>query len=150
MNPARPIPDKVRKLVPLLGSSSDGEALGAARAIGRVLNRGGQGFTDLAAAIPQAGRSRNAKAARPTVQRFSAATIPEFGAYRWRRAYTPRQEAEHRARVRFCQDRPWRLTSWERRFLSNIARLHGNLSIRQGDHLAALTDRLEHEERRAC
>ncbi|PJI54225.1 hypothetical protein CTI14_18085, partial [Methylobacterium radiotolerans] len=60
--------------------------------------------------------------------------------YRWRRAYTPRQEAQHRDRVRFCQSRPWQLTAWERSFVTGIARLHGNLSIRQGDRLAALTD----------
>ncbi|WP_143012340.1 hypothetical protein [Methylobacterium phyllostachyos] len=75
--------------------------------------------------------------------------VPEFCLYRWRRAYTPRQEAQHRARIAFCQSCLWRLTPWERGFIGSIARLHGNLSIRQGDRLAALTDRLEWEPRRA-
>jgi hypothetical protein len=51
--------------------------------------------------------------------------------------------------VRFCQGQAWRLTAWEREFVNNVARLHGNLSIKQGDRLAAMTDRLDMEARRA-
>jgi hypothetical protein len=71
-------------------------------------------------------------------------------AYGWRRAYTPRQEQEHRARVRFCQNRAHRLTEWDRKFVGDVARLHGNLSICQGDRLAGLVDRLDREGRHAC
>ncbi|MCJ2070040.1 hypothetical protein MKK75_14760 [Methylobacterium sp. J-030] len=145
---ARPIPEKVRRLVPVLGSPVDGEALGAARAIGRVLTGAGLGFTDLASAIPTRASIEDVSTSsvRPAPP---AATVPEFHAYRWRRAYTPRQEQQHRTHVAFCQSQPWRLTEWERRFLDGIARQHGNLTIRQGDRLAALTDRLEQEVRRA-
>ncbi|KQS75461.1 hypothetical protein ASG32_27240 [Methylobacterium sp. Leaf361] len=79
-----------------------------------------------------------------------APAVSEFGVYRWRRAYTPRQEAQHRARAAFCLSPSWRLTSWERAFVNNVSQLHGNLSIRQGDHLARIVDRLEWEGRRAC
>ncbi|MCJ2012671.1 hypothetical protein [Methylobacterium sp. J-076] len=75
--------------------------------------------------------------------------VPPFDTYAWRRAYTPRQEQEHRAHVRFCQNRAHRLTEWERGFIGNVARLHGNLSIRQGDRLAAIVDRIGRETRHA-
>ncbi|WP_244042638.1 hypothetical protein [Methylobacterium sp. J-030] len=129
----------------------DGEALGAARAIGRVLDGAGLGFTDLAAAIPAPSIAQGVKTFTPkTPVRTPAATVPEFHAYRLRRAYTSRQEQQHRARVAFCQSRSWRLTPRERGFLDGIARQHGNLTFRQGDCLAALTDRLVWEDRRAC
>ncbi|WP_267359515.1 MULTISPECIES: hypothetical protein [unclassified Methylobacterium] len=86
----------------------------------------------------------------PVLNPTHKACIGPFGIYAWKRAYTPRQDSENRARVRFCQDRAWRLNEWERGFLNNVARLHGNLTIRQGDRLAVLTDRLEMEGRSAC
>ena len=146
-----PIPDKVRRIIPTLGSPVDGEALGAARAIGRVLESAGLGFCDLAAAIPAGPRPSRITQPMPAAPRpgSRAGPIPPFNLYAFRRAYTPRQEAQHRERVAFCQSRPWKLSPWEREFLENVARLHGNLTIRQGDRLAALTDRLEQEERRA-
>lgn len=132
---ARPIPSKVVRLLPLLGSNMDHEALAAARAIGRILDGSGLGFTDLAAAIPAAETVDNVRGFEPR----------PFDAYAWKRAYTPRQEQEHRARVRFCESRPGRLSAWERSFVANIARLHGNLSIKQGDRLAVIVDRIEKE-----
>jgi hypothetical protein len=42
------IPSKVPSLVRLLASENDGEALGAARALGRVLSNEGMSFHDLA------------------------------------------------------------------------------------------------------
>lgn len=134
----RPIPPKVAKLLPMLGSATDHEALAAARAIGRILTGSGLGFTDLAAAIPAESFNFD------NVQVECPGPRP-FDAYAWKRAYTPRQEAEHRARVRFCLERPSRLTEWERRFVASVARLHGNLSIRQGDSLARIVDRIGRE-----
>lgn len=152
MTVAAPIPALVKRLVPTLGSPVDGEALGACRAIGRTLKAAGLDFHDLAAAIPTGETVDNVHGLERAAPRRegSMGPIPPFDAYSWRRAYTPSQEAEHRARVRFCQDRAWRLNDWERGFLNNVAKLHGNLSIRQGDRLAALTDRLDMEARRAC
>lgn len=151
MTMAAPIPALVKRILPTLGSSTDGEALGACRAIGRTLKAAGLDFHDLAAAIPT-GEPRGGERFEPSRRDNSvgANRIRPFDAYAWKRAYTPRQEAENRARVRFCQDRAWRLNDWERGFLNNVACLHGNLSIKQGDRLAAMTDRLDMEARRAC
>lgn len=64
---------KVARLVPLLGSPNDGEALGAARAIGRVLKASGEDWHRLAAELlhpapaailDQARRSRRERAPR--------------------------------------------------------------------------------------
>lgn len=136
------IPDKIRRLIPMLGSGADHEALAAARAIGRILNKEGLGFTDLAAAIPAVESVH--------LVDTSGACPPPFDVYAWKRAYTPMQEREHRARVRFCQSRLHRLTPWERDFINSVARLHGNLSIRQSDRLAVIVDRIEWEARHAC
>lgn len=152
MTQARPIPQKVIRLVPMLGSPADHEALSAARAIGRVLDREGLGFTDLAAAIPTGETVHNPDGSELSRRRdnsVGANRIRPFDVYSWRRAFTPKQEGEHRARVRFCQSRPWGFSAKERAFLSDIAKLHGNLTIRQGDWLAALADRLDQELRTA-
>lgn len=138
----RPIPSKVARLIPMLGSDADHEAVSAARAIGRVLHRAGLGFTDLAAAIPTG-------AIKPDNVRLEQPGPRPFDAYAWRRAFTPKQERDHRANIRFCENRIHRLTDWERGFIANIARLHGNLSIRQGDRLAAIVDRIGWEARHA-
>lgn len=45
------ITDRLQKLIPLLGSDNDGEALGAARAIGRTLQAAGLDFHALAERI---------------------------------------------------------------------------------------------------
>ena len=130
------IPAKVQRLVPLLGSKSDGEALGACRAIGRTLDAAGLDFHDLARAIPSALTvvGPRAGAAAPAERRWAPApAMSEFSAYRQRRVYTPRQEAQHRACVAFCMAHRGRLSPRERAFIDDIARLHGNLSIRQGD-----------------
>jgi len=145
MTVPRPIPASVRALLPLCGAENDHEALGACRGIGRKLQAAGLDWHALAAAIPIDETKRD----NITLDR-SAGPIRPFDAYSWRRAFTPRQEAEHRARVRFCQDRAWRLTEWEREFVNNVARLRGNLSIKQADRLAMMTDRLDMEVRRAC
>ncbi|MCJ2093122.1 hypothetical protein MKK67_11530 [Methylobacterium sp. J-072] len=166
MTMPRPIPASVRTLLPLCGAENDHEALGACRGVGRKLQAAGLDWHDLAAAIPinraelserrdmsrqrdNLGAGAQSEFSRRREKPTGAGWIRPFNTYAFRRIYTPRQEAEHRARVRFCQSRPWHLTEWERGFLDNLARLHGNLSIRQGDRLAALTDRLEQEARRA-
>ncbi|MCJ2098446.1 hypothetical protein [Methylobacterium sp. E-046] len=138
----RPIPASVRALLPLCGAPNDHEALGACRGIGRKLQAAGLDWHALAAAIPVGEGQDN-------VTSLSHRPRP-FNDFAWKRAFTPRQEQQHRARVRFCQDRAWRLTEWERGFLNNVARLHGNLSIKQADRLAEMTDRLDMEVRRAC
>lgn len=144
------IPSKAVRLIPMLGSPADHEALAAVRALGRVLDGAGLGFTDLAAAISaeDTDTEQGALSRRPD-NLGAGAQIRPFDVYAWRRAYTPRQEQEHRSRVRYCQNRAHRLTEWERGFVNNVARLHGNLSIRQGDRLAVIVDRIGREARHA-
>ncbi|WP_342111821.1 hypothetical protein, partial [Methylobacterium sp. SI9] len=89
--------------------------------------------------------SRQRESCRRRQEPCAGARIRPFDAYAWKRAYTPRQEVEHRKRVQFCLSRPWCFSAKERAFLSDIEKLRGNLTIRQGDWLAALTDRLERE-----
>ncbi|GJE14274.1 hypothetical protein [Methylobacterium longum] len=151
MTMPRPIPISVRALLPLCGAENDHEALGACRGVGRKLQAVGLDWHDLVAAIPT-GEPRVDAMFEPSRRRNNsggASRIRPFDAYAWKRAYTPRQESEHRARIRFCQSRPWCFSARERSFLADIAKLHGNLSIRQGDWLAVLTDRLDQELRTA-
>ena len=142
----RPIPTSVRALLPLCGAENDHEALGACRGIGRKLQAAGLDWHALAAAIPVGDvidNNVNNDKAGDTSQ------IRPFDAYAWKRAYTPKQEVEHRKRIQFCLSRPWCFSAKERAFLSGIEKLRGNLTIRQGDWLAALTDRLDQELRTA-
>jgi hypothetical protein len=147
----RPIPASVRALLPLCGAENDHEALGACRGIGRKLQAAGLDWHDLAAAIPvnAAELSRRRDMSRRREKGCGAATIRPFDTYSWRRVFSPKQEAAHRSNVRFCLSRPWSFSAKERAFLSDIEKLHGNLTIRQGDWLAALTDRLDQELRSA-
>lgn len=159
----RPIPASVRALLPLCGSENDHEALGACRGIDRKLQAAGLDWHALAAAIPTADFLASEKIVPAPGQADGERTefsrwrekpcagtrIRPFDAYAWKRAYTPKQEVEHRKRVHFCLSRPWCFSAKERAFLSDIEKLRGNLTIRQGDWLAALTDRLDRELRPA-
>lgn len=135
---------RLAKLLPRLASDQNGEVAATAAAITRTLKTAGLDWHDLAAAIPTGDAAHNVQGSER-----AAGPIRPFDTYAWKRAFTPRQEAENRARVRFCQSRPWCFSARERAFLADIARLHGNLTIRQGDWLAALTDRLDRELRTA-
>lgn len=147
MNAPTVINPKVRKVLPLCGSPLDAEVLAACRRIGAILAKDGLSYVDLAGVLPVEG---------------TAPSHPTWNEEAWRtaarpparprpcRAYTPRQEQEHRARVRFCQNYPGRLTEWERGFVASVARLHGNLSIRQGDRLAVIVDLIERKGRCPC
>lgn len=61
-----PISDSVSKLVAMLGSDQDGEALAAARALGRVLSGAGLGFMDLAEALKKAPLKKVSQKAKAT------------------------------------------------------------------------------------
>ncbi|GJE14572.1 hypothetical protein [Methylobacterium longum] len=153
MNTPGPIPSSVRALLPLCGAENDHEALGACRGVGRKLQAAGLDWHDLAAAIPASETLHNVQGSGSSWRRdnpVGANRIRPFDTYARKRVYTSRQESEHRSRVRYCQSRPWRFSARERAFLADIARLHGNLTIHQGDWLALLTDRLDQELRTAC
>lgn len=148
----RPIPASVRMLLPLCGAENDHEALGACRGIGRKLQAAGLDWHALAASIPTGETVHNLDGSELSRRRDNsggASRIRPFDTFTWKRAYTPRQEVEHRKRVQFCLSRPWCFSAKERAFLSDIEKLRGNLTIRQGDWLAALTDRLDRELRAA-
>lgn len=149
MNARSPIPEKVRLLVPVLSSPHEGEVVGTARAIGRVLGTAGLTYHDLAAAIPTAG---------------DAVRVPEWDAAGWRAAnpapaarttrrkvytFTPAQSAAHRKMALYCRDADrGRLSPRERDFVSNVASWRRELTIAQADWLGDITDRLEQEDRR--
>lgn len=150
MNARSPIPSKVRLLVPVLASPHDGEVVGTARAIGRVLDSAGLGFHDLAAAIPTESdvdpipawdaAGWNA-AARPTAN-------PHAPIRRERSVFTEKQSARHRQMAVFCKNADrGRLTARERDFVNNVAFWRRDLSIAQADWLTDICDRLETEDR---
>lgn len=152
MTAPRPIPARIRKLVPVLNSAVDGEVVATARAIGRVLHANGQTFHDLAAALPvhqpepSLGDNRRHHRETPRPARW--------GDWRgaWRRdpkprRYTPIQEARQEDQAAFCRRRLARLGERERTFITNISPQRHGLSLRQGDWLADITARLEMEDR---
>ena len=46
------IPQKITRIIPLMGSPVNGEALSACHAVGRVLEHSGLTYRDLAAGLP--------------------------------------------------------------------------------------------------
>ncbi|GJE57349.1 hypothetical protein [Methylobacterium thuringiense] len=156
MTAPRPIPDKVRRIIPTLGSPVDGEALGAARAIGRVLQAGGASYYDLAAAIPAREPEPGLGDYRPYRRETWSSTPRPARWGDWRgawvrdarpRKFTPIQEARQEDMAAFCRSRTSRLSDRERAFVNGIAPERRGLSIRQGDWLADICSRLEHEGR---
>ncbi len=153
------IPEKARRIIPTLGSPVDGEALGAARAIGRVLSGAGLSYHDLAAAIPVAAEAR--RPVPPGARSYPIHPDPpgqKFGNFAdWRRAwgasgrphFTPRQERAQREQAAYCRmhDRG-RLSPRERAFIRDIDGQRHGLTVRQSDWLAVICDRLEQEDRR--
>lgn len=144
---ARSMPPKVRLLVPVLASAHEGEVVGTARAIGRVLASAGMSYHDLAAAIPV---TSEAAGPTPPSQRFG-----DFAG--WKRAwaskpprshFTPKQERSQREQASYCQmhDRG-RLSPRERAFIRDISAQQHGLTVKQGDWLAVICDRLEQEDR---
>lgn len=156
---ARSMPPKVRLLVPVLASDHEGEIVGAARAIGRVLSGAGLSYHDLAAAIPLAGETR--RPVPPGARSYPIHPDPpgqRFGSFAdWRRAwgasgrshFTPKQERSQREQATYCRlhDRG-RLSPRERAFVRDISDQRHGLTLKQADWLAVICDRLEQEDRR--
>ena len=152
------IPEKVRRIVPTLGSSVDGEALGACRAIGRTLGTAGLDFHDLARAIPvrsdlvgDAHEDRRPAPKWDAAQWRSASTRPppEYRPSRRKASvFTPTQSALHRRMALFCRNADrGRLSDRERAFVSEISASRRELTVRQYDWLSTITDRLDMEDR---
>ena len=155
MSAAPTIPEKVRRIVPTLGSSVDGEALGACRAIGRTLGAAGLDYHDLARAIPtesdnitlEPGHSPRWDAAQ--WRSASKRPAPEYRPSRRKPSiFTPMQSAIHRRMALFCRNADrGRLSDRERAFVAEISTSRRELSVRQLDWLSTITDRLDMEDR---
>lgn len=141
MNHRFAIPEKIARIIPLMGSPLDGEALGACRAVGRVLAHSGMTYRDLAAAIP------TTKAHQRPV---SMGPVPDYRPSRRKvSVFTPAQAAHHRRMALWCRNNErGRLSLREREFIANVASWRRELSIGQADWLTDITDRLEQEGRR--
>ena len=155
MTGAPAIPEKVRRIMPTLGSSVDGEALGACRAIGRTLGAVGLDYHDLARAIPtkadnvmlEPGHSPQWNAAQ--WRSASKRPAPEYRPSRRKPStFTPMQSAIHRRMALYCRNADrGRLSDRERAFVSEISASRRELSVRQLDWLSTITDRLDMEDR---
>ncbi|TXM66898.1 hypothetical protein FV226_22740 [Methylobacterium sp. WL12] len=152
------IPEKVRRIVPSLGSSVDGEALGACRAIGRTLGTAGLDFHDLARAIPTGSdlvdnihEVRRPAPKWDAAQWRSASTrpAPEYRPSRRKTfVFTPTQSAIHRRMALYCRNADrGRLSDRERAFIAEISTSKRELSVKQLDWLSTITDRLDMQDR---
>lgn len=152
------IPPKIRSILPLCGSSTDGEALGACRAIGRTLGTVGLDFHDLAKAI-QTGpiKADNVHLDRRSAPKWddaqwrSASTRPA-PAYRPSRRkasiFTPLQQAVHRRHALWVRNAEGgRLSDKERSFIASVVHQRHELSLAQADWLVDIVDRIDMEDR---
>jgi hypothetical protein len=106
------------RLIRLLGSPEDGEALGAARGLGRVLSAGGADFNDLAAEIERGRVVVPLRQEGPT-------------GYNWRET------------ARWCAQRAAQLAPKDRRFVLDLHERHWRrLSAGQEAWLADIAARL--------
>lgn len=151
---ARPaIPEKVRRIVPLLGSPNEGEALGACRALARVLAGSGLDFGDLAAALPIGPEMSTADHPPAAPSRAPAPSYQDWrgewaGRFRRPRTFTPRQEARQEAMAAFCRAHGTRLGPRERAFVGSIRPCLDGLTTLQADWLNDICARLEWEDTR--
>ena len=144
MNQRVAIPSKVAKVMPLMGSPVDGEALNAVRAVGRILKHSGLTYQDLAQAIPT--KDINLVYIVHEVDRPPAYQPSRRKIY----TFTPNQSANHRQMALWCRDADQgRLSRREREFITNVVSWRRELTIAQADWLTDITDRLEQEGRRA-
>lgn len=146
MNERPTFPSKVARIVPMMASPVDGEALSACRAVGRVLSHAGLSYRDLAMAIPT----------REPTPALGDNRIPPTPtpAYRPSRrkvcTFTPAQTANHRRMALYCRNEDrGRLSQRERDFVANLVAWRRELTIAQADWLTDITDRLEKEGRSA-
>jgi hypothetical protein len=104
---------RVGRLIRLLGSSHDGEALGACRALARVLASAKTDLHELAASI-------EAQAA-PAVGREGRAAVDDW-----------------HAQARWVAERAERLTRADRVFIESLLALRDKPTVKQGERLRAL------------
>ncbi|MCJ2023932.1 hypothetical protein [Methylobacterium sp. J-067] len=139
---------KVCRIMPMLGSSNDAEALSACRRVGAILEKDGQSYVDLAAAIRVEGDMRpGGPAWDDRAWRAATGTRPRPH-HRKAYTFTPAQSAEHRRMALWVRNADaGRLSDRERQFIRDIAHQRRELSVPQADWLAAICDRLVMEAR---
>lgn len=144
MNQRLAFPPKVARIMPMMASPVDGEALSACRAVGRVLAQGGLTYRDLAQAIPTT-------QAAPANGDRRVQTTPAYRPSRRKTfTFTPAQTATHRRMALYCRNADrGRLSRRERDFIADIVAWRRELTIPQADWLTDITDRLEKEDRPA-
>jgi len=118
---------RLRSAAALLSSDRDGEALGAVRAVGRLLARHGLDVADVVAA----GVVRRVEPPAPAPPRGVPA-----------RASAP----SHRLAARMCLAYPELIDAWERDFLDNIA-VANRISDKQKARLQSIAAKVERGRR---
>ena len=116
------------KLIRLLASDVDGEALAAVRALGRALKASGCDFHDLASIVEAPSTAPGATPGTDFHDHFRG----DHGETKlpWQRM------------VDACTNHPNRFTSKERQFLQTMQRWHGTPTPKQRDWLVALFERV--------
>ena len=136
------IAPRVGALLRLLGSDVDGEALGAARALGRSLRDAGVDWHALAEAVEPGPETVFVERPRPAAPRRSRKARPDHGHISWSPTYRREvRETLERGLVRLS------FSEWERGFIANIiTRLrdpHGRLTFRQAEVVDRLVAKIE-------
>lgn len=137
------------RVLPMLGSPVDAEALSACRRVGAILAKDGQNYNDLATAIRVAGE---ATASGPT---WDSAAWDAAGAYvrpyrRKKYTFTPAQASEHRRQALWVRNaEAGRLSQRERQFITDICHQRRELTVAQADWLAVIHERIAMENRHA-
>ena len=140
---------KALRVLPMLGSPVDAEALSACRRVGAILAKAGQSYNDLAAAARAAGE---VPASGPT---WDSAAWDAAGAHvrpyrRKKYTFTPAQASEHRRQALWVRNaEAGRLSQRERQFISDICRQRQELTLAQADWLAVIHERIAMENRHA-
>lgn len=117
----------------LMASDTDGEALAAVRATGRLLAPHGVGLADVfKAALDDA----------PVPLGRASSSPPRSPYAPYERPFEAKVIRQHERLARHCLAFPDRLTAWEREFLTSIAS-ERTLSSRQSDRLQAIARAVE-------
>jgi hypothetical protein len=120
----------VAKLIRLLASDVDGEALSAVRALGRALKANGCDFHDLAGLVEAPSTSaRSGRAEADFRNHFGGDDDGET-------------ELPWQLMVDACTNQLGRFTSKERQFLQTMQRWHGTPTLKQLNWLVALFERV--------
>lgn len=113
---------RIERTAALMDSDQDGEALGAVRALGRLLDRHGLKPADVV---------RAGLGAQPFMVKPGTSSPPTRADLR----------DVHRMRARMCLAYPGLLDEWERDFLGNIA-VAARISDKQRQRLAAIFEKI--------